>query len=150
MSKFCKVIQKNLSRSNRLFLDLIEGIPEKALQEKLPGLRSNTIGSQLWCVIGARESYGAAIKAGKWTGFSCSLTGAQSVSQADLISVFNSSALFLEEITSDTSQYSEAQIQFIVDLLEHELAHQGQLIRYLYGLNLSIPESWKHRFALSD
>lgn len=34
--------------------------------------------------------------------------------------------------------------------LEHEAAHQGQLIRYLYGLRLAIPESWRKRYALSD
>ena len=36
----------------------------------------------------------------------------------------------------------------ILDLLEHEAAHQGQLIRYLYGLRLPIPASWKARYAL--
>jgi len=35
-----------------------------------------------------------------------------------------------------------------LDLLEHEAAHQGQLIRYLYGLALPIPASWKRRYAL--
>jgi len=34
------------------------------------------------------------------------------------------------------------------NLLEHEAQHHGQLIRYLYGLRLPIPASWKSRYAL--
>jgi uncharacterized damage-inducible protein DinB len=33
-------------------------------------------------------------------------------------------------------------------LLEHEVQHHGQLIRYLYGLGIERPESWKQRYAL--
>ena len=36
----------------------------------------------------------------------------------------------------------------VLDLLEHEAAHHGQLIRYLYGLDLPIPDSWKRKYAL--
>jgi hypothetical protein len=32
--------------------------------------------------------------------------------------------------------------------LSTRLSHQGQLIRYLYGLRLDIPASWKERRAL--
>ena len=52
--------------------ELALGLPEAAFSKDL-GARSNTIGSQFWCVIGARESYGAAIESGVWRGFSCSL-----------------------------------------------------------------------------
>jgi hypothetical protein len=44
----------------------------------------------------------------------------------------------------------DARVRLILDLLEHEAQHHGQLIRYLYGLNLEIPESWKTRYALED
>jgi hypothetical protein len=46
--------------------------------------------------------------------------------------------------------FSAAQQGFLLDWLEHEAAHQGQLIRYLYGLRLAIPQSWRKRYALSD
>jgi hypothetical protein len=36
----------------------------------------------------------------------------------------------------------------MIDLLEHEAGHHGQLIRYLYGLRREIPESWKKKYAL--
>jgi hypothetical protein len=37
----------------------------------------------------------------------------------------------------------------VLDLLEHEAQHHGQLIRYLYALKLAIPDSWKARYALA-
>jgi hypothetical protein len=40
------------------------------------------------------------------------------------------------------------QRRLAMDLLEHEVAHHGQLIRYLCGLRIDIPESWKSRYAL--
>ena len=39
---------------------------------------------------------------------------------------------------------------FALDLLEHEAAHHGQLIRYLYGLDLPIPETWKRGTPWTD
>ena len=45
---------------------------------------------------------------------------------------------------------SETQGDLLLSLLEHESAHQGQLIRYLYGLRFAIPESWRARYGLSD
>lgn len=36
----------------------------------------------------------------------------------------------------------------LMSLLEHEVQHHGQLIRYLYGNRLAIPQSWKARYTL--
>ena len=37
----------------------------------------------------------------------------------------------------------------LLALLEHEAQHQGQLIRYVYALDYTFPESWASRWALS-
>ena len=37
-----------------------------------------------------------------------------------------------------------------LDLLEHETQHQGQLIRYVYGLKYKFPKSWAERWALEE
>ena len=66
-------IEDRLDRSFRLYRDLVESIDGGHLGSKLPGLPSNTVGSQLWCVVGARESYARAIGEDGWGGFSCSL-----------------------------------------------------------------------------
>ena len=33
-------------------------------------------------------------------------------------------------------------------LLEHEVQHHGQLIRFVYGNKLSFPESWNKRYTV--
>ena len=45
--------------------------------------------------------------------------------------------------------YDDDRTRLVLGLLEHEAAHQGQLIRYFYGLQLPIPPRWKERYALS-
>jgi len=38
----------------------------------------------------------------------------------------------------------------LLDLFEHETQHQGQMIRYVYGLGLHFPKSWIDRWALEN
>jgi len=61
-----KMIQTKFERSFTLYRDLINALPPESLGAKLPNLRSNAIGAQLWCVVGARESYARAIQADAW------------------------------------------------------------------------------------
>ena len=50
-------IGERLRRSFGMYRELAGTMDESALLARLPGLPSNTIGAQLWCVVGARESY---------------------------------------------------------------------------------------------
>ena len=98
--------------------------------------------------MGARESYVRALGAGEWIGFHCSLSGDEARSKPSVIEALRTSgAAFMEQV-KDLSVFTDAQHQLVLDLLEHEAAHQGQLIRYLYGLELPIPAGWKARYAL--
>ena len=142
------VIRASVNRSVDLYRELVAAIPEPALQSKLPGLRSNSVGQQLWCVIGARESYGRAIQAGEWKGFSCSLAGDLCHVKSELAQALDRSGADLLAVLESGEVLTDNQSQLLLDLLEHETAHQGQLIRYLYGLNLTIPEGWRSRYAL--
>lgn len=38
--------------------------------------------------------------------------------------------------------------RWLGDLLEHETQHHGQLIRYIYALDIPRPPSWRERYAL--
>ena len=143
---FSTIIQASFARSFTLYRDLAGSMDAGVLGSKLPGLPSNTVGLQLWCVVGARESYTRAIKAGQWSGFSCSL--ASVADKAPVADALCRSAESLSEILEGIDFFTDAQHRLMIDLLEHEAAHQGQLIRYLYGLRLPIPDSWKSRHAL--
>ncbi len=142
------LLESRLESSFTLYADLIDSLSEDDLGSKLPGLRSNTIGQQLWCVVGVRESYAKAIEAGEWRGFGCSLSGEAIKVKAEVASALSNGVTLVKSATATIDSRNDAQDDWIVALLEHEAAHQGQLIRYLYGLNLDIPQSWKDKHAL--
>ncbi len=141
-------LRANLQRSFDLYEELAAGMPATVPTAKLPGLRSNTVGLQLWCVIGARESYGRGIQAGRWDGFSCSVTREQTTSTDALATALARSGREFLALLNEHPALDQAQNQLLLDLLEHEALHQGQLIRYLYALQMEIPSGWKARYAL--
>lgn len=142
------VIVSRLDRSFALFRDFADSLNDSSLAEKLPGLPSNAIGLQLWCVVGARESYARAIRSGSWAGFACSL--ASPMKKEPVLEALGRSAGEVRHVLDGIERFSETQQGLILDLIEHEASHQGQLIRYLYGLRLAIPDSWRARYALGD
>lgn len=141
------ILEDSWVRSFGLYRDLVESMDETMLAARLPQLPSNSIGLQLWCVVGARESYARALRAGEWAGFACSLTAVNGKGPVAL--ALQTSAQGLQEALSTAATFTDIQNRLMVDLLEHEAAHQGQLIRYLYALRMPIPASWKSRYALA-
>ena len=119
-------------------------LDEPSLTLELPGLPSNRIADQVWCIVGARESYLHAIKAGEWKGFSCSLKKPDDKNSV-LASLTNSQN---ELETVEFNGFTDKQKDLAFDLLEHEIQHHGQLIRYIYGNKLTFPESWHERYTV--
>jgi uncharacterized damage-inducible protein DinB len=140
------VLKEKLQRSFGLYDDLIQELKEENLNLDLAGLPSNTIGEQLWCVVGARQSYLKAILAGAWQGFACGLKSTENkiAVQEQLVESKKSFLAALDSLTSLTS----ARQSLMFDLIEHEAQHHGQLIRYLYGQKLPVPATWKKRYNL--
>lgn len=142
------LIQKRLSQSFLLWEDLASSLDTIQLGAKLNDLPSNKIGLQFWCVVGARESYLNALREGQWKGFSCSLNGEQTTNPKEILATLKQSRIQFEDWMNTVSKMSEAQQDLLFSLIEHEAQHQGQLIRYLYGLKIPIPPSWKQRYHL--
>lgn len=140
-------VRGRFERSFGLYRDLVDSISPENLGSRLGDVPSNTIGGQLWCVVGARESYSRAIKAGKWSGFACSLDDPASPSKVR--AALTRSEADVREALGVLDSATDVAQGLVLDLLEHEAAHQGQLIRYLYALKLEIPPSWKARYALT-
>ncbi len=140
-----EILIKKIKRAFTLTKDLIENLPQEVLSLYLKDLPSNKIGEQIWCIIGARESYLKAIQVGKWVGFSCSLNENKSKPQV---------LKYLESSSDNVIKYlkgnilSDEQSELILDLLEHEVMHHGQLIRYIYGNKLKFPKSWNERYTV--
>ena len=142
------ILMDTLTRSFGLYEDLVSELTSENLTADLRGLRSNTLGQQLWCVIGARESYSKAIEAGGWQDFSCSLSYRDSAKKDVVRESLMSSRKSLLECVTTLRSLTHKQQSLVMDLIEHEAQHHGQIIRYLYANNISIPASWKQRYNL--
>lgn len=140
-----EIITKHLQKAFDLTYDIVNGISDEDLNLKLKGLPSNSIGEQLWCIVGARESYLRAIINEGWMGFSCSLD--DTTSKVKVIQCLESSA---EESLGffNSNELNEKQVELLLALLEHEIQHHGQLIRYFYGNRLVFPKSWNERYTV--
>lgn len=137
----------HLDRSFAAWDDLVRALPDEALRYSL-SVPSNTIGEQAWCVVGARESYTRAIAAGAWQGFACSLGANDLAKGSDVLEGMRRSARAFRDATEGI-EWTDARVQLLLDLLEHENQHQGQLIRYCYAHRIDFPDSWKQRWALA-
>ena len=137
-------LKAKLDRSFKLTHDLVIHLDEESLGLDLPHLPSNRISGQLWCIVGARESYTRAIESGGWKGFSCSLTVPR-VKQS-VLAALETTQERLGEI--DFADLTDAQVELAFGLLEHEIQHHGQLIRYVYGNRLTFPGSWNERYTV--
>lgn len=142
------ILKEKLIRTFELYEDLVSSFQEKELEMDLAGLTSNTIGQQLWCVIGARQSYLKAIVAGEWQGFECSLEWKNTVNKSVVLNCLKDSKNQFLRNLENLNALSLNQQSLTFDLIEHEAQHQGQLIRYLYGNKMTIPDSWKKRYSL--
>lgn len=142
------ILTERFDRANSLYLDLVDTLSVDQLSSTLAGLPSNTIGRQLWCVLGARESYPRAARAGQWQGFTAPLTEEQMTDaaavRAALEQTYVDVVAWLGELQTDDDHRSA------LALLEHETQHHGQLIRYLYGLGIPRPASWQRQYALDE
>jgi hypothetical protein len=140
-----KILVEHLERAFNLTDDLVQGLSETDFTLKLNDLPSNTVGEQLWCIIGARESYLKAIINEGWSGFSCSLN--DTTSKVEILrSLQKSTDECLRFLKSH--DLNETRLDLLITLLEHEIQHHGQLIRYVYGNKLSFPRSWHERYTV--
>jgi hypothetical protein len=137
-------LKARLVRSFKLTHDLVVHLDEESLSLDLPNLPSNRIAGQVWCIVGARESYSQAIEAGGWQGFSCSLATPRA--KEAVVAALDATLERLGEI--DFADLSAAQLDLAFELLEHEVQHHGQLMRFVYANGLTFPASWNERYTV--
>lgn len=137
-------LKEKLDRSFSLTHDLVAHLDETCLNLDLPNLPSNQIAGQLWCIVGARESYTKAIETGGWKGFSCSLTTPRV--KSSVLVALETTHRQMNEI--EFAELTDVQVELAFDLLEHEIQHHGQLIRFVYGNGLTFPGSWNKRYTV--
>jgi hypothetical protein len=143
------LLKTRLSQTLLLTDGLAGSLREAQLADRIGNVPSNSIGSQFWCIVGARESYGKAIAASKWQGFSCSLSKPDTKILPSLQAALEGSREEVMEHVNNNEMTAE-RLSILVDLLEHEALHQGQLIRYFYANNITFPEDFADRYALAQ
>lgn len=141
MSEYLK---SRLERAFQLTYDFVYHLDETSLNADLPNLPSNRIAGQLWCIVGARESYTKAIELGGWQGFSCSLKTPRV--KGSVLDALEGTRKHLSQL--DFLHLNGEQVKLAFDLLEHEIQHHGQLIRFVYANGLTFPKSWNERYTV--
>lgn len=122
------------------YVDLISSVDDEALGRKIDVPKHKSLAEHLWCVVGARESYARAIADGNWKGFSCSMT---TFSQQDFSEKLRLSSESVVQALASVQDWTVERDRLLLALAEHEVMHEGQVIRHMYGLNMEIPGSVK-------
>lgn len=133
-------IIKNLKARFAAYDDLIEQLDDAALEARIDAPKHKSLKEHLWCIVGARESYAAALEAGEWCGFNCSMTN---YTTDDFRTALRTSADKVMSSVNAVAEWTETHDDLIATLSEHEVMHEGQIIRHVYGLSGVLPQSWK-------
>jgi hypothetical protein len=134
------ILIRNLAFRFDAYAELVATVDGDALRERLGPPKHKSLGEHLWCVIGARESYARALEAGEWPGFACSM---KSFGHADFTEKLASSARMVLDCARRIDQWTDARDELLLMLTEHEVMHEGQIIRHMYGLERTLPASWR-------
>ena len=130
----------NLTSRFESYGELIDQVDDQALTERIDAPKHKSLAEHLWCVVGARESYAKALVAGEWVGFNCSMTKYErSDFESKLIDSASEVQAAIESIDDWTSQHDD----LLATLAEHEVMHEGQIIRHVYGMGATLPSNWK-------
>ena len=134
--------------------DFLDVAKDSDLQKKLPFPESQSIYYQLNCMLGTTETFVSYIKEGKWGEWSCSLKqDAADIQIATIRSSFSKSDKNLMQSLKESKLLERQEdgtspLQKYLTLVEHESHHHGQIINFIYALNLPIPKSWAETWAL--
>ncbi len=134
------VVISNIKERFSVFNDLAASLNNKQFSSKTMVLKSKSVEDHLWCIVGTRQSYFNALEAGEWQGFQCSLTDKSR--KVDYEAAMKETQSTFEELISKV-KWSENTERILASLYEHEVMHEGQIIRLIYGLGLEMPASSK-------
>jgi len=132
------IVNRLLNRFSA-YKELAEMLDDDLLNQKVDVRKHKSLAEHLWCVIGARESYARAIEQGSWIGFSCSM---QSFAADEFSRKLEDSSLAVEHAIQTVPDWTEERSSFLATLAEHEVMHEGQIIRHMYALDRDLPSSW--------
>lgn len=129
---------ENLERRFGFYADLVEQADDETLKASLDIPRHRSLALHLWCVVGTRESFAKAIEAGEMQGWSSS---ASKLDRAEFIDKLQTSATALLDAVHSVREWTPQRERLLAQVAEHEVMHEGQIIRLMFGLEKELPES---------
>jgi hypothetical protein len=135
-----ETIIDNLETRIKSYSDLVAALDSADLRAKLDVPKNKSLAEHLWCIVGARESHAKALIAGEWQGFVCSMS---KYDREDFERALASSGRALLAAIRGVTEWSLEHEQLLAAVSEHEVMHEGQIIRHMYGLGRELPSSWR-------
>ena len=139
MDSMHQEILARLSSRFEAYSDLSGLFSENLLNRKIDVPKHKSLAEHLLCVVGARDSYAKAIEEGEWSGFACSI---QSFVPTEFRSKLDESAGAVNEAIRSGGAWTPERSSLLATLAEHEVMHEGQIIRHMYALEQELPGSW--------
>lgn len=131
-------IVANLTQRFAFYADLVDEADDDAFTAELDVPRSRSLGLHLWCIVGTRESYAKAIAAGEMQGWACSVTRLE---QDEFAAKLAASGQALLDAIKGVSDWTPERDKLLAEVAEHEVMHEGQIIRLMFGLEKTLPSS---------
>ena len=133
-------VRKNLEDRFASYADLLHAVDDDTFAATVEVPKHKTLGEHLWCIVGARESYARALAAGAWQGFACSM---QQFAREDFERALASSQQEVRASIEGVADWTDEHDALLAALAEHEVMHEGQIIRHIYALGGELPSSWR-------
>ena len=131
-------IVANLAQRFAFYADLVDEADDDAFTAELDVPRSRSLGLHLWCIVGTRESYAKAIAAGEMQGWASSVTRLERDEFAAKLAVSGQALL---DAIKGVSDWTPERDKLLAEVAEHEVMHEGQIIRLMFGLEKTLPSS---------
>ena len=132
-------IMNRMNARFQAYRDLAAMLDDDLLTRKIDVPKHKSLAEHLWCVVGARESYARALEQGSWVGFACSM---QAFSPDDFRAKLADSGAALQAAAGAVSDWNDERLDLLAAVAEHEVMHEGQIIRHMYALERDLPQSW--------
>lgn len=129
---------ESLKRRIGFYADLVQEIDDETIRAPLDVPKHRSVALHLWCVVGTRESYAKAIAAGEMQGWSSSAT---KLDRAEFIDKLHTSGAALLDAVRSVRDWTPQRERLLAEVAEHEVMHEGQIIRVMFGLEKELPAS---------
>lgn len=133
-----ETIVDNLAKRIGFYDDLIDQANNGTLAAELAVPRSRSLGAHLWCIVGTREIYAEAIVAGEMGGWTSSV---ESFEHDEFRDKLTRSGRDLLDAINAVSDWTVERDRLLAEVAEHEVMHEGQIIRLMLGLEKPLPTS---------